>query len=247
MVSVGDSTRRGKEYSKRFARSTTIACVDELCEACGVECGINFDPGRSWRGKHPKLRYDAMKRAREKRKNTHPERIAQWHVLFSRSDILTGLFVPFRDGIHQTTFTRNFVELFGALDEIGDVVAEVADGGERVDVSRRGFLSSSLLFGKRHAREQIFLHSRASFHSCHLALRERALDQIFVSQTNLLGSFADFASEFLRVSENECERRVSRYSRSTRALINVQLLIGCSPTAKRAAPCPRFGTCDFRQ
>ena len=65
MVSVGDSTRRGKEYSKRFARSTTIACVDELCEACGVKCGINFDPGRSWRGKHPKLRYDA-KNARAK-------------------------------------------------------------------------------------------------------------------------------------------------------------------------------------
>ena len=72
MVSVGDSTRRGKEYSKRFARSTTIACVDELCEACGVECGINFDPGRSWRGKHPKLRYDAMKRARENAKILTP-------------------------------------------------------------------------------------------------------------------------------------------------------------------------------
>lgn len=34
------------------------------------------------------------------------------------------------------------------FDEIGDVVVEVVDGGERVDVFRRGFLFSSFLFGK---------------------------------------------------------------------------------------------------
>lgn len=45
MVSVGDFIRRGKEYFKRFARLMIIVCVDEFCEVCGVECGINFDFG----------------------------------------------------------------------------------------------------------------------------------------------------------------------------------------------------------
>lgn len=118
--------------------------------------------------------------------------------MFSGSDVASRRLVSIRDGVDETALAGSLVQLLRAFDEIGDVVAKVSDGGERVDISRRRLLASSLLLGKRYARKQIFFDASASLHTSHFALGERALRQIFVAESNLFRSFANLSGEFLR-------------------------------------------------
>jgi hypothetical protein len=118
--------------------------------------------------------------------------------LFARRKFSRGRLVPIRHGVHQTSLSRHLVHLVRAVDQIRHVVAEIAHRRERIDVSRRRLLSSSLLLGEWDARKQIFFHARTRFHARHLALRERALHHVLVAVPDFLRRFADFSREFLR-------------------------------------------------
>lgn len=118
--------------------------------------------------------------------------------MFARREVWRSCLVTIRHGVHQTSLSRHLVHLVCAVDEIRHIVPEIAHRRERIDVSRRRLLPSPLLLGERHAREQIFFHARARFHTRHLALGERALHHVFVAVPDFLGRFADFSREFLR-------------------------------------------------
>ena len=136
--------------------------------AAGTNLKNNKYPKAFLANPSSRLAKNGPARARKKSRNriTHPEGIAERHVLFARREVWRSCLVTIRHGVHQTSLSRHLVHLVCAVDEIRHIVPEIAHRRERIDVSRRRLLSSPLLLGERHTREQIFFHARARFRAC---------------------------------------------------------------------------------
>ena len=81
---------------------------------------------------------------------------------------------PRSDGVGEPARPRGAAPSASALDEVRDVVAEIADVGQRVVRAPRRLLPPPLRLGEGHAREKVLLDLRARLHARELALGERA-------------------------------------------------------------------------